>query len=139
MAHKLAAWIIHIRGEQFVTSLENSAIGESVSDSFLNLTEFRGVMIDTLIPCLVFYLMIYDKEFFSKRVTYFDSIYASKKTAYDVLLDTIMSRGKAGDLYAFAGLSASGHERDLRTALYLSLIKCIDEGLLLLWYREVPT
>ncbi|CAG5001726.1 unnamed protein product [Parnassius apollo] len=41
MAHKLAAWIIHIRGEQFVTSLENSAIGESVSDSFLNLTEFR--------------------------------------------------------------------------------------------------
>ncbi|CAG5001696.1 unnamed protein product [Parnassius apollo] len=103
MAHKLAAWIIHIRGEQFVTSLENSAIGESVSDSFLNLTEFRGMMIDTLIPCLVFYLMIYDKEFFSKRVTHFDSIYAPKKTAYDVLLDTIMSRGKAGDLYAFAG------------------------------------
>ncbi|CAG5019259.1 unnamed protein product [Parnassius apollo] len=109
MAHKLAAWIIHIGSEEFVTSLENRAISESIHASFLNLTEFRGAVIEVLIPCLVFYLMIYDREF-SQRITYFDNLYAAKETAYDVILDTIMTCGKAGELYTFAGLSALGRE-----------------------------
>ncbi|CAK1591153.1 unnamed protein product [Parnassius mnemosyne] len=91
MAHKLAAWIIHIREEEFVASLENRAIGESVQASFLNLTEFRGVMIDVLIPCMVFYLMVYDRKFFAQRKTYFNAVYTAKKTAY-------MTCGKTGDL-----------------------------------------
>lgn len=37
-AHKLAAWVLHIRAEGFVTSLENRAISESVHASFLNLS-----------------------------------------------------------------------------------------------------
>lgn len=45
-AHKLAAWVLHIRAEEFVTSLENRAIAESVHATFLNLTEFKGVLIE---------------------------------------------------------------------------------------------
>lgn len=129
-AHKIAAWVIHIKAEEFVTSLENRAISESMHASFLNLTEFKGVSIRMLVPCLVFYLMIYDRNFLASSLTYFDDIYASKKTPYDVILDTIMACGKAGDLYALSGLSASGHGKDLRTALYLALTRCVDAGFL---------
>lgn len=94
-AHKLAAWILHIRAEEFVTSLKNQAISESVHAAFLNLTEFRGVIIETLLPCLVFYLMIYNQDFMSSSVTYFDDIFSPKKTAY-VFLDT-MTCGIAGN------------------------------------------
>lgn len=97
-AHKLAAWILYIREEEFVTSLENLAISESVHAAFLNLTEFRGVFMDVLIRCMIFYLLVYDRDFLNKSIFYFDDIYAPKKTAYDVQLDTIMACGKAGDL-----------------------------------------
>lgn len=43
-----------------------------------------------------------------------------------------MSCGKAGELYLWAGLSASGKEKDLRTTLYLALTRCVDSGYLLL-------
>lgn len=127
-AHKLAAWVIHIREEEFVTSLENRAIEESVHASFLNLTEFKGVLVEKLIPCFVFHLMLYDRSFLSNSLSYFDDIFSPKKTAYDVFLDSLMACGKAGELYALAGASASGRERDIRSALYLALTCCIDNG-----------
>lgn len=127
-AHKLAEWILHIRFEEFVTSLENRAISESVHAAFLNLTEFKGVLMETLLPCLVFYLLIYDRDFLVNSITYFDEIYINKKTAYDVLLDTILTCGKARELYVSAGLSASCQDKDLRSALYLALTRCIDES-----------
>lgn len=98
-AHKLAAWVLHIRAEEFITSLENRAISESVHAAFLNLKEFKGVVVEVLIPCFVFYLLIHDRDFLINSMTYFDDIYASKKTSYDVFFDTIMSCGKAGELY----------------------------------------
>lgn len=90
---------------------------------------------EVLIPCIVFYLLVYDRDFLTNSISYFDDVYASKKTAYDVLLDTIMSCGKAGELYLCAGLSASDRERNLRTALYLALTKCVDAGYLQLLER----
>lgn len=45
-----------------------------------------------------------------------------------MFLDTIMSCGKAGELYLWAGLSASGKENDLRTALYLALTRYVNSG-----------
>lgn len=74
-AHKLAAWVLHIRAAEFVSSLENRAISESVHASFLNLIKFKGVVIETLLLCFVFYLLIYDRDFFANSLTYFDDIY----------------------------------------------------------------
>lgn len=45
-------------------------------------------------------------------------------------MDTIIVCGKTGELYALTGLSASGREKDLKTALYLALRLCVDNGYL---------
>lgn len=85
------------------------------------MTEFKGVIVEVLISSLAFYLMIYDRHFLNNSLQYFDEVFSSKKTAYDIFLDILMACGKAGELYALAGQSASGSEKDMRSALYLAL------------------
>ncbi|KAJ2954233.1 hypothetical protein O0L34_g2478 [Tuta absoluta] len=135
MAHKFAAWILHQSKEEFISSLENRAVEETFRASFVNLTEFRHCRLDVMLPTMLFYLMLYDRDFLRLSASRLDDILiTSRKTPYDVLLDTIHSCGKSWELYTIAKMAPPSNREEARYALYSILTTTLDQG-----YDELMT
>lgn len=94
MARKFAAWIVNRRVAEGVSSLENRALEESITLSFVNLAEFSRLQVPLFLQSFIFYCAVFDPLFFPATYQYFNKILDGQaKNAYDVLLENLIRCG----------------------------------------------
>lgn len=121
MARKFAAWIVNRRMIDKITSLDNRAMEENLTLSFVNLAEFSRLQLPLFLKSFLFYCAVFDSLFFVKQLDYYNEILESvSKNPYDVLLDNLR---RCGHLRALCSLQdgPSQHkytQAEMRSLLY---------------------
>jgi len=94
MARKFAFWIVGRRTSNKISVLENRALEEQVTVSFVNLSEFSRLQVPLFLNSFVFYCAVLDPMFLSHTYTYYNEVLeSSTKNAYDVLLENLVRCG----------------------------------------------
>lgn len=130
MGRKFAAWIVNRRMIHKITALENRAMEESLTISFVNLSEFVHVLVPLFLKSFVFFCMVYDHMFFIMKDDYYNEVLeGATKNPYDVLLESLKKCGHMRSLCMMQGHSAQVvyTASDLRVLLYNILISLCDD------------
>ncbi|QPB73978.1 RdRp [Hymenopteran orino-related virus OKIAV85] len=143
LARKFAAWIVRRRMIDKITSLENRAIEEVVSVSFVNLAEFSRLQVPLFLKSFIFYCAVFDGTFFARVYDYYTEIIeGGQKNPYDLMLASLRQCGHLRTLCSLHGsrMKASYSSTDLRLLLYFVINKLLDDlpGVLVSAYIVTP-
>lgn len=104
MGRKFAAWIINRRVIDKITTLDNRAIEEDLTLSFVNLAEFCRLLVGPFFKSFVFYCAIYDPLFMQHRVDYYQGVLEGyTKNPYDLMIDNLRRCGHLRNVIALQG------------------------------------
>lgn len=120
MARKFAAWIVNRRMIDKITSLDNRAMEENLTLSFVNIAEFSRLQLPIFLKSFLFYCAVFDPLFFAKQLDYYNEILESvSKNPYDVLLDNLR---RCGHLRSLCSLQEGPSQHKYTAAEMRSLL-----------------
>ncbi|UDL13960.1 MAG: RNA dependent RNA polymerase [Xiangshan Nyami-like virus] len=130
MGRKFAAWIVKRRMIDKITSLENRALEESMTVSFVNLAEFSRLQVPLFLKSFIFYCAVFDSHFFFNVYEHFVEILeGGTKNPYDIMLDSLK---RCNHLRTLVGLQGGAKKctysaTDMRILLFSIITKYLDD------------
>jgi len=130
MARKFAAWIVNRRMVDKITALDNRAMEENLTLSFVNLAEFSRLLVPLFLKSFIFYCALFDTSFFSNQLDYYNEILEGfTKNPYDVLLDSLRRCGHLRSLISMQSdmYRPSYDNTDLRILLHNIMTRLTED------------